>query len=123
MTNLDQNNAARFDLLRATIHAEAKLAAQEYHYTVNLGEDRGACGFAWVKIIPQHKGNTKAGKEERAIFKALGFDKSWDGKTFDLWNPAAFPVQCVETAAAGARRAAAILREKGFNAMAQSRLD
>ena len=123
MTNLDPNNAARFALLRATIQAEAKLAAQEYHYTVNFGEDRGACGFAWVKIIPQHKGNTKAGKNERAILKALGFEKSYDGKTFDLWNPAAFPVQSVDVLTAGARRAAAILRENGFKAMAQSRLD
>ena len=114
MTTLDLNNATRFALLRATVQAEAKLAAQEYHYTVNFGEDRGPCGFAWVKIIPQHKGNTKAGKHERAILKALGFEKSYDGKTFDLWNPAAFPVQSVDVLTAGARRAAAILRENGF---------
>ena len=35
------------------------------------GEDRGCCGFAWVTLWPEHKGNTKLGKAERREFEAL----------------------------------------------------
>jgi len=87
------------------------------------GEDRGACGFAWVTIYPNHKGNTKLGKQERKEFEALGASKDWTGKAWMIWNPASFPCQNIDTLEAGAAGAADVLKRHGYNASAQSRLD
>ena len=45
------------------------------------------CGFAWVTVYPEHKGNTRAGKQERAVLESMGFRKDWTGKAYQLWNP------------------------------------
>jgi hypothetical protein len=60
------------------------------------GEDRGACGFAWVTLWPEHKGNTKLGKAERRGFEALGARKDWTGKAWMVWNPSGYPVQNID---------------------------
>lgn len=114
---------ARTELMAATMRKEAYRAAEEFFYNALDGEDQGMCGFAWVEIMPKHKGNTRDGKAERKVLAAMGFEKSWDGKNYYLWNPAGFPVQNVDTLYAGARNAAEFLKHHGFNARACSRLD
>jgi len=44
-------------------------------------------------------------------------------KTFQLWNPAGYPSQNVDTLEEGARAAALVFRKYGFEAYAGSRLD
>ena len=83
----------------------------------------GACGFAWVTVYPEHKGNTKLGKAERAVLAELGFRKDWTGKAYELWNPSKYATQNVDTLEAGARAAATLLKSYGYTAYAGSRLD
>lgn len=99
--------------------------AAELYFKRNLnGVDRGCCGFAWVTIYPKHKdGRTASGRKERKVLESIGFTKDWTGKAYEYWNPSKFPVQNIDTLAAGARAAAVYLRELGFNAHAGSRLD
>lgn len=81
------------------------------------------CGFAWVTVFPQHKGNTKLGKGERSVLSAMGFRKDWTGKAYQLWNPAGYAGQSMDVKEAGARAYAEVLRQYGFNAYAESRAD
>jgi hypothetical protein len=99
---------------------EVALAYLNKHYG---GKDMYACGFAWVTIYPEHKGNTRAGKEERRILEDMGFRKDYTGKAYEYWNPSGLGVQNVDTKEAGARAAADVLRKYGFTAYAGSRLD
>jgi len=87
------------------------------------GEDKGMCGFAWVTLWPEHKGNTRLGKAERREFEALGASKDWTGKAWLIWNPSGYPVQNIDTLEVGARAAANLLKQHGFNATCGSRLD
>ncbi len=103
--------------LTASAHGQKYL---DDHYG---GKDEGPCGFAWVTIKPKHKGNTKLGREERKTIRALGFKLDWTEKAFELWNPADLGVQNVESKYAGARAAAVMLTDLGFNATARDRLD
>jgi hypothetical protein len=81
----------------------------------------GACGFAWVSVTPANKGNTRAGKEERSLLKRFGFRKNDYEKTHQLWISAYN--QSIQKKEAYARAFAAVLRENGFKAYADSRLD
>ena len=109
------------------IITEAKAAAYEagkaYLDKHWGGRDAGACGFAWVNIYPQHKGNTKQGREERRILREMGFELDWTGKRFELWNPSGMHCQNVDAKYMGASIAAYHLRAYGFKACAGSRLD
>jgi len=109
--------------IKAELQAAASKAAIAYldkHYE---GDDWGACGFAWVRIEPKHKGNTKLGKAERKVFEALGAKKDWTGKTYQIWNPSNVGCQNVDAKHDGAAAAAKVLQGVGINASAQSRLD
>lgn len=110
-------------LTKTDITSTAAAAAQAYFDKYLGGVDRGCCGFAWVTVYPEHKGNTKLGKAERAVLRDLGFELDWTGKAFQLWNPARHRCQNVDTLYTGAVAAAALMQSKGFNAVAQSRLD
>ena len=105
------------------IHEQASQAAQQAakDYFVNkLGcVDRFACGFAWVRIEQNIRANSKLGKE----LLALGFDKGYTSKRFELWNPSRMPVQNVDTLEAGANAYAKVLRDNGIEAYGCSRLD
>jgi len=83
----------------------------------------GACGFAWVTVYPEHKGNTRAGRAERRVLEQLGFRKDWTGRAYELWNPSKYGTQNVDTLEAGAQAAAQLLQQYGFKAYAGSRLD
>ena len=103
------------------IVAEAKDAAHQaatnYFHQVLRGQDRFACGFAWVNIYGV-KGNTKLGK----MLKAAGVRQDYT-KAFQIWNPSGLGVQNIDVKEAGADAAAECLRNFGFNASAGSRLD
>ena len=103
------------------IVAEAKDAAHQaatnYFHEVLRGQDRFACGFAWVNVYGV-KGNTKLGK----MLKAAGVKQDYT-KAFQIWNPSQFPCQNVDTLEIGAEEAARVFRKYGFEAYAGSRLD
>lgn len=111
------------DKIRFEAEQAAVDAADGYFREQMQGEDRGMCGFAWVTLFPEHKGNTRQGKDERKLFEALGASKDWTGKAWQIWNPANYPVQNIDTLEAGARACAEVLKQYGFNAVSQSRLD
>ena len=105
------------------VSTAARAAAQKFFDERLGGRDQYACGFAWITIYPEHKGNTKAGKAERKVLAAIGARKDWTGKAYETWNPAKFPCQNVDTLEAGAVAGAEVLRKYGFTAYANSRLD
>ena len=61
------------------------------------------CGFAWVTIYPEHKGNTKLGKLERRVIESMGFRKDWTGKAYQLWNCTGYAGQSMDVKEAGAQ--------------------
>lgn len=81
----------------------------------------GVCGFAWVEIYPQHKGNTKLGKEERSLLKQAGFKLDWEGKKFSYWI--SMFDQSMQKKEAYASAYARVLRENGLKAYSSSRMD
>lgn len=95
----------------------AQAAASKFYYEKLGGQDRYACGFAWVEIYGI-KGNTKLGK----ALAAQGIRKSYTGG-LQMWNPSKFACQNVDTKEAGAEAAAAVFKKYGFTAYAGSRLD
>jgi hypothetical protein len=104
-----------------TIVAEAKheayLAADKFFKEKLGGRDQFSCGFAWVDIFGI-KGNTKLGR----ALKEAGIRKSYTG-SFQIWNPANYGCQNIDTLEEGARAAAAVFERYGFQAYAGSRLD
>lgn len=108
--------------IKTEFETAARDGAMKFFQEKLGGRDQYACGFAWVNIYPKHKGNTKAGKEERATLRALGFEPNYE-KAFQYWNPSRMSVQNVDTLEAGARAGAEVLRKYGFEAYAGSRLD
>jgi len=102
-----------------SIHNTAMEAAQQAsknfadkHFN---GRDGGPCGFAWVTVL--EKGNTKLGRS----LKEVGFRKSYRGG-LQLWNRW-WPGQSVDAAEHGAVAYAAVLKQFGIDAYADSRLD
>jgi hypothetical protein len=97
--------------------AAAWAAADKYFQEQLGGQDRYACGFAWVDILGV-KGNTKLG---RALI-SNGVRKGYSGG-LQMWNPSRFGCQNVDTLEEGARAAAQVFKRYGFTAYAGSRLD
>ena len=95
----------------------AKIAASEYFKKELGGVDQYACGFAWCDILGV-KGNTRIGR----YLKEAGLRKSYTG-SLQMWNPAQFPCQNVDTLERGAEAAARVFEHYGFKAYAGSRLD
>jgi hypothetical protein len=79
------------------------------------------CGFAWVNIYPQHKGNTRLGKEERSVLEANGFSKNEYEKSYQLWISAFNQSMQKKQAYAGSY--AKVLRDHGIKAYSGSRMD
>lgn len=107
--------------IRNEMLAAAQSAAEAKYK--EIGGDRFACGFAWVTVYPEHKGNTRQGKIERKLLESMGFRKDWTGKGYEIWNPSGSPVQNIDIKEAGANAAAVVLRKHGFKAYSNSRLD
>lgn len=118
MQRLSSPAQIREEMLKA-----AKEAADKFFQEKLNGVDAYACGFAWVTIYPEHKGNSKAGKAERVVIREMGFELDWTGKAFQMWNPSGHMCQNVDTKEAGAVAAANVLKKYGFKAYAGSRLD
>ena len=108
----------------AAEHAQAKFLAE---WTANTGGNEYGepmyCGFAWVTIHPEHKGNTRLGKLERRVIEAMGFRKDWTGKAYQLWNCTGYAGQSMDVKEAGAQAYAEVLRGAGFKAYMGSRAD
>ena len=83
----------------------AKARATEYFNKELGGQDRYACGFAWIDIW-NIKGNTKLGR----AMKAAGYKKSWDG-AWQIWNPSGLHCQNVDTKEVGAYAAAEVFKK------------
>ena len=81
------------------------------------------CGFAWVTVTPEHKGNTRLGKQERRVLESMDFKKDWTGKAWQLWNPTGYNGQSMDVKEAGATAYAKVLRDAGFKAYMGSRAD
>ena len=111
------------DAISKEMFAEAAKAAREFADARFDGRDGGACGFSWVEVYPESKGNTKQGKIERSVLKAMGFKQDWTGKAYQVWDPAKWPGQSIDIKEAGATAAANVLRKYGFRAYVSSRLD
>ena len=97
--------------------AAAFKAADKYFKEQLGGRDQYSCGFAWVNIYGV-KGNTKLGR----AFKAAGVRKDYTG-ALQIWNPAGYGCQNVDTLEEGARAAAEVFKKYGLKAYAGSRLD
>lgn len=82
----------------------------------------GVCGFAWTYVYPEHKGNTKLGKQERKVLEAFGFEQDCcNPKKYTLW--VSDFNQSLQKKEAYARAFAAVLSSFGIRAGAQSRMD
>ena len=116
MNEMIMKNAHEIALSKAAEHAK-ELTAEH--------GDSGACGFAWVTVYPEHKGNTKLGKEERRILESLGYRKDYTGKGWELWNPSKAMVQSVYILEKGAEKYKSIFKTlTGLERIyANSRLD
>jgi len=79
------------------------------------------CGFAWVSVKPENKGNTRLGKQERRALEAAGFRKNDYEKTYQLWiSDFNQSMQKKETYADAYAK---LLRDNGVRAYSGSRMD
>lgn len=93
-------------------------AADKYFKEKLGGQDKFACGFAWVNIYGV-KGNTRLGR----AFKEAGIDRDYTG-SLRIWNPSGYSCQNIDTLEVGAQAAATVFQKYGFDkAYAGSRLD
>lgn len=115
-------NGKTVDEIRFEMTEAAKAASEKFFKEVLGGQDACACGFAWVEVWPNYKGNTRQGRAERQVLKDLGLEPSYN-KSFQMWNPGGLPVQNIDAKEAGAHAAAEVLRKYGFKAYTGSRLD
>jgi hypothetical protein len=115
--------------ITAQAEAACRAAQQQFldHWVNTTGGNQYGepmyCGFAWVTVDPKHKGNTRAGKAERAVLERMGFRKDWTGRAYQLWNPTGYRGQSMDVKEVGARAYAEVLRSHGFEAYAGSRAD
>jgi hypothetical protein len=114
MTQTAQITKENVEQIIAEAESAARLAAQKAGELI--GGDRGACGFAWVEIRPAR------GILAKALKDTGKGDKGWNGG-IHVWNPAKAPVQSIYILEQGACAYAALLRNYGINAYANSRLD
>jgi hypothetical protein len=101
----------------AEAKTEAFRAADQFFKDKLGGRDQYSCGFAWVDIFGI-KGNTRIGR----YLKEAGLRKSYTG-SLQIWNPAGYACQNIDTLERGAEAAAKVFERYGFRAYAGSRLD
>ena len=122
---------ATIDTQTITLQAEQACRKAQQQFLDNWVNTTGGnsygepmhCGFAWVTVYPEHKGNTRAGKAERAVLAQMGFRKDWTGKAYELWNPTGYRGQSMDVKEVGAQAYAEVLRGAGFKAYMGSRAD
>jgi hypothetical protein len=122
------NDLAKFREIVARAHRAGDEAAKAVrpaplgHIVVSGGgmaprhfyEPHGACGFAWVVVKPNR------GKFAQFLKAHAGFKKHWEG---GISNWIGDYGQEVDRKYAYAREYARVLREAGYSAYANSRLD
>ena len=81
------------------------------------------CGFGWVQVTPEHKGNTRLGKQERTVLEQMGFRKDWTGKSYQLWNAGGYNGQSMDVKEAACDAYASVLQSYGIRAGVGSRAD
>ena len=96
----------------------AEVASTAYFKNALGGEDKFACGFAWVDV---NVGRTNS-KLAKVLIEA-GFKKSYRPKVLTMWNPGGLGCQNVDAKEEGAAVMADHLRSLGLDAHAGSRLD
>ena len=109
---------ATIDTQTITAQAETACRGAQQKFLDNWVETTGGnqygepvyCGFAWVTVYPEHKGNTRLGKQERSVLTAMGFRKDWTGKAYELWNPTGYAGQSMDVKEVGAQAYADVLR-------------
>ena len=110
----------------AQVHAEATTqataAVDKFFNDVLKGEDQFACGFAWVTVYPENKGNTKLGKAERAGLESLDLLKTGQVKPAVV-ESCKYAGQNIDAKEEGAEAYAKVMKSYGFKAYAGSRLD
>jgi len=130
MLNIDTISTTQ-DTQVISTKAKAAAVAQQAAFLAHWNNSTGGneygepmyCGFAWVTVYPEHKGNTKLGKGERRVLESMGFKKDWTGKAWQLWNPTGYHGQSMDVKEAGAQAYAEVLRQYGFKAYMGSRAD
>lgn len=95
----------------------ARIESTRYFTETLNGQDRYACGFAWVNIYGV-KGSTKIGR----ALAAQGIRRDYSGG-LQMWMPGRHPAQNIDVHEAGATAAALVFRKYGFEAYAGSRMD
>ncbi len=96
----------------------AEQASKRFYIDQMEGQDRGACGFAWVDVYVDRT-NSKQAKE---LIKA-GFRKDYKPKCLSAWNPGQLPVQNIDCKEEGAEAMASYLKTLGLRAYSGSRMD
>ena len=109
----------------AQVHQEASTqataAVDKFFNDVLKGEKRNACGFAWVTVYPENKGNTKLGKAERAGLESIDLLKT--GQVPAQLETGKYAGQNIDAQEEGAEAYAKVMKSYGFKAYAGSRLD
>ena len=123
LLNIDANTVANQATNAANIAKDAFLAKWKETTGGNAYGEPMYCGFGWVQVTPEHKGNTRLGKQERAVLEAMGFRKDWTGKSYQLWNAGGYAGQSMDVKEAGAQAYAEVLQHYGFKAYMGSRAD
>jgi hypothetical protein len=102
---------------------QAAYAAADKYFKEKLGgQDRFACGFAWVNIYKLNGEKIRANSKIGKALAAQNITKSYTG-ALQMWNPSGYGCQNVDTLEEGAQAAAEVFEKYGFTAYAGSRLD
>ena len=123
LLNIDANTVATQATNAANIAKDAFLAKWKESTGGNAYGEPMYCGFGWVQVTPEHKGNTRVGKQERAVLEAMGFSKDWTGKSYQLWNAGGYNGQSMDVKEAACGAYASVLNSYGVRASACSRAD
>lgn len=92
----------------------AKAATDEY---IRANPDQWyPCGFAWVNIRPARGPLVTMLKKMKIGHN--GYSGGWE-----IWNPSGHNTQCMDAKFAGAKAFADVLKSRGYQCTAQSRMD
>lgn len=103
-------------------HAAAKNAGCAFLDKYFEGRDGGACGFGWVLIFDDQGKKIRKNSKLGQALAAYGIEHNWEG-VHQVWRPGAMHCQSVDAQLEAAYAYANVLKEHGFKAFAQSRLD
>jgi hypothetical protein len=94
---------------------EAAKAATDAYIAANP-DQWYPCGFAWVNIRPAR------GPLVNALKVMKAGSRGYSGG-LEIWNPSGHNTQCMDAKFAGAKAFADVLKSRGYQCTAQSRMD